>query len=204
MAKIDGVQEISIDLLKPYQNNAKIHGAEQVEAIKRSIQEFGFISPCLIDKDYNLIAGHGRIMAAKELGMSEVPCLFIEGLTEAQRKAYILADNRLTEMGGWDQELIDEELRALYDSGFDISLTGFELNLDDEMEEPKDIIDFNPTAALPDSRVLVCSVSAFGTNTERFIEVPLSQDEADRFLKRVEEMEAREIADKFRGLIDAL
>ena len=190
MAKIDRVQEISIDLLKPYQNNAKIHGAEQVEAIKRSIQEFGFISPCLIDKDYNLIAGHGRIMAAKELGMLKVPCLFIEGLTEQQRKAYILADNRLTDMGGWDQELIDEELRALYDSGFDISLTGFELNLDEEMEEPKDIVDFNPTEALPDSRVLVCSVSAFGTNTEKFIEVPLSQDEADRLLKRVEEMEA--------------
>lgn len=204
MAKIDKVQEVSIDLLKPYRNNAKIHGEDQIKRIAESIKEFGFISPCLIDKDYNIIAGHGRVMSAKLLGMTEVPCLFIEGLTEQQRKAYILADNRLTEMGGWDQELIDEELRALYDSGFDISLTGFELNLDDEMEEPKDIVEFNPTAGLPDSRVLVCSVSAFGTNTERFIEVPLSQDEADRFLKRVEEMEVREIADKFRGLIDAL
>lgn len=126
MAKIDGVQEISIDLLKPYQNNAKIHGAEQVEAIKRSIQEFGFISPCLIDKDYNLIAGHGRIMAAKELGMSEVPCLFIEGLTEAQRKAYILADNRLGELGAWDYSVVDLELDALRDMNFDISITGFD------------------------------------------------------------------------------
>lgn len=204
MAKIDRVQEVSIELLRPYERNAKIHGEDQIDAIKRSIKEFGFISPCLIDKDFNIIAGHGRVIASKQLGLKKIPCVFIEGLTEEQKKAYILADNRLTEMGGWDQELIDEELKALYDSGFDISLTGFELNLDDEMEEPKDIIDFNPTAALPDSRVLVCSVSAFGTNTERFIEVPLSQDEADRFLKRVEEMEAREIADKFRGLIDAL
>lgn len=105
MAKIGEVQEISIEKLIPYAKNAKLHGSEQVEQIARSIQEFGFISPCLIDRDFNIIAGHGRVMAARHIGMQAVPCVFIEGLTEDQRKAYILADNRLTELGEWVLDL---------------------------------------------------------------------------------------------------
>ena len=137
MAKIGRVQEVSIDLLKPYRNNAKIHGEYQVQRIAESIKEFGFISPCLIDKDYNIIAGHGRVMSAKLLGMTEVPCLFIEGLTEAQRKAYILADNRLTELGEWDFDKIQLELEELADLDFDISLTGFEF----DEEETTDVVE---------------------------------------------------------------
>lgn len=128
MAKIDGVQEISIDLLRPYENNAKIHGAEQVSQIAESIKEFGFISPCLIDRDYNIIAGHGRLMAAQKLGMDKIPCIFVEGLTETQRKAYILADNRLTELGEWDYNAISDELQDLKDRGFEIDLTGFSVD----------------------------------------------------------------------------
>lgn len=138
MAKIDRVQEVSIDLLRPYENNAKIHGENQVEQIAKSIKEFGFISPCLIDKDYNIIAGHGRVMAAKKLGMETVPCVFIEGLTEAQSRAYILADNRLTELGDWDFDKVQLELRELADMNFDVELTGFEL---EDYEEPKEIIE---------------------------------------------------------------
>lgn len=89
MAKIAEVQEVSLGLIKPYENNAKIHGDYQIQKLKDSIKEFGFVNPCLIDRDYNLIAGHGRVMAAEQLGMETVPCLFIEGLTEAQRRAYI-------------------------------------------------------------------------------------------------------------------
>ena len=133
MAKIDNVQEVAVDLLKPYERNAKIHNAEQVQKIADSISEFGFLSPCLIDQDYNLIAGHGRLEAAKLLDLKTVPCIFIEGLTEAQRKAYILADNRLTELGDWNFELVQEELQALDDMDFDVELTGFEL----EIEEPE-------------------------------------------------------------------
>ena len=129
MAKIDRVQEINLDLLRPYEKNAKIHSEEQVNMIADSIKEFGFLSPCLVDKDYNIIAGHGRVMAAKKIGMDKVPCLFIEGLTESQRRAYILADNKLTEMGSWDEELISDELTSLKEAGFDIDLTGF--NIDD-------------------------------------------------------------------------
>lgn len=138
MAKIDGVQEVSLELLKPYENNAKIHSETQVKQIADSISEFGFLNPCLIDKDFNIIAGHGRVMAAKKLGMETVPCIFVEGLTEAQRRAYILADNRLTELGEWDFDKVQLELRELADMNFDVELTGFEL---EDYEEPKEIIE---------------------------------------------------------------
>lgn len=129
MAKIDRVQEVSIDLLKPYENNAKVHTEEQINKIAESIEAFGFLSPCLIDNNYNIIAGHGRVLASKQLNLEKVPCVFIEGLTETQRKAYILADNRLTEMGEWDYDLLSDELANLKENDFDIDLTGF--NIDD-------------------------------------------------------------------------
>jgi hypothetical protein len=127
MGKISNIEEIEISRLIPYINNAKKHGDEQINKIAASIREFGFLSPCLIDKDYNIIAGHGRIEAAKRLDMKAVPCLFVEGLSEAQRKAYILADNRLTELSDWDMDLVNLELESLQELDFDISLTGFDL-----------------------------------------------------------------------------
>ena len=127
MAKIADVQEVSLEKLRPYERNAKKHGAGQIEKLKASIMEFGFLTPCLIDSDYNLIAGHGRVMAAKELGIETVPCVFIEGLTEEQRRAYILADNRLGELGEWDIDLVVGELIELDELGFDVELTGFDM-----------------------------------------------------------------------------
>lgn len=140
MAKIADVQEVSLEKLRPYERNAKKHGPEQVEKLKASITEFGFLTPCLIDSDYNLIAGHGRVMAAKELGLETVPCVFIEGLTEEQRRAYILADNRLSELGEWDMDLVLGELTELDDLGFDIELTGFDMpeELPEVMEDDFD------------------------------------------------------------------
>lgn len=130
MAKIADVQEVSAKMLRSYERNAKKHGAEQVEKLKKSIQEFGFLTPCLIDSEYNLIAGHGRVMAAKELGLETVPCVFIEGLTEDQRKAYILADNRLGELGEWDMDIVNSELESLKADDFDISTIGFDIDID--------------------------------------------------------------------------
>ena len=127
MGKIADVQEVTLTKLVPYVNNAKIHSEEQVTMIASSIREFGFLSPVLIDRDFNIIAGHGRVMAAKKLEMDAVPCVFVEGLTEAQRKAYILADNRLGELADWDMDLVNMELEALDDMDFDVSLTGFEM-----------------------------------------------------------------------------
>ena len=122
MAEITKIQRIDIKKLKPYENNAKIHSEKQIDKLVESIQEFGFISPVLIDRDLNVVAGHGRIMAAEKADIQKIPCVFIEGLTESQRKAYILADNRLAEFGAWDMDLVQAELSDLdgIDLGFDI------------------------------------------------------------------------------------
>lgn len=141
MGSIKKTEEIEIEKLIPYANNAKIHGAAQLEKLKKSIERFGFITPCLIDKDFNLIAGHGRLMAAKELHFQKVPCIFVEGLSESQRKAYILADNKLGEIAEWNMELLDQEIRELTEAGFDITLTGFEFDneLSEEIKEGVEI-----------------------------------------------------------------
>lgn len=128
MGSIKELQSVEIAKIKPYKNNAKIHGKNQLKKLQESISEFGFLTPCLIDQDFNLIAGHGRVEAAKALGMKEVPCVFIEELTEQQRKAYILADNKLSELAEWDLEILNQELAELSEAGMDITLVGFELN----------------------------------------------------------------------------
>ena len=133
MAEVGRIKRVAVDKLIPYINNAKEHPEEQVMKIASSIREFGFLNPVLIDKEFNIIAGHGRVMAAKKLEMKEVPCLDVDGLSEAQRKAYILADNRLGELADWNMELVTSELEMLQDLDFDIDLTGFEL----PKEEPE-------------------------------------------------------------------
>ena len=120
-------EEIEISKLIPYKNNARTHSEEQVKKIANSIKEFGFINPILIDNEYKIIAGHGRLLGATKLGMSKVPCLFIEDLSEEQKRAYILADNKLALDAGWDEELLKIELQDLQELNFDISLTGFEI-----------------------------------------------------------------------------
>ncbi len=116
---------VRIDELIPYANNAKIHGPDQIEQLRRSLRQFGFVSPVLIDEDRNLIAGHGRVEAARAEGMTEVPYVTVSDLTEAQRRAYIIADNRLTEAGVWDAGRLKIELQELQALEFDTELTGF-------------------------------------------------------------------------------
>ena len=113
--------------IKPDEHNARKHSDEQIMELRRSLREFGFVNPLLIDKDKNVIAGHGRLVAAVAEGMTAVPCIFVEHLTEAQRRAYMIADNRLAEHATWDIALLNEELKFLDDLGFDVSITGFEL-----------------------------------------------------------------------------
>jgi len=119
------MQLVSIDKLIPYINNARTHSPEQIKKLRASLREFGFINPVIIDKDFNVIAGHGRLLAAREEGITEVPCVFVDYLTEAQKKAYIIADNRMAMDAGWDEELLRVEIEALQAEAFDISLTGF-------------------------------------------------------------------------------
>ena len=119
-------QLVDINKLVPYANNARTHNKEQILKLRSSLREFGFVNPVIIDKDYNVLAGHGRIMAAKEEGITEVPCVYADHLTEAQKKAYILADNRMAMDAGWDDELLAVEMEELQNLGFDLGLTGFD------------------------------------------------------------------------------
>tara|TARA_R110000851_G_scaffold120002_2_gene248118 strand:- start:8260 stop:8835 length:576 start_codon:yes stop_codon:yes gene_type:complete len=112
--------------LVPYARNARTHSDEQVARIARSITEFGWTNPVLVDDSGGIIAGHGRILAAKELGIVEVPVIIARGWTDEQRRAYVLADNKIALDAGWDRELLAFELDALDDLNFDLDLTGFD------------------------------------------------------------------------------
>ena len=132
-------QLVSIDKLVPYINNARTHSPEQINKLRSSLREFGFINPVIIDRDLGVLAGHGRVEAAKAEGIAEVPCVFADHLTEAQKKAYILADNRMAMDAGWDEELLRIEIESLQGSDFDVSLTGFdEKELADLFSDPDD------------------------------------------------------------------
>nr|WP_312059900.1 site-specific DNA-methyltransferase [Anaerotignum sp.] len=125
MKTTEEMKLLPIDELIPYANNARTHSKEQITKIRSSLREFGFVNPVLIDKDKNIIAGHGRCEAAKAEGIKEVPCVMVEHLTEAQKKAYIIADNKLALDAGWDNEILAVELESLKDLNFDVELTGF-------------------------------------------------------------------------------
>ena len=120
------MQLVNIDRLVPYQNNARTHSPEQINKLRASLREFGFINPVIIDRDFGVIAGHGRIAAARAEGITELPCVFADHLTEAQKKAYILADNRMALDAGWDEDMLRVEIEALQGSDFDLMLTGFD------------------------------------------------------------------------------
>ena len=126
MESTERFEKVNIEKLVPYARNARTHSKEQILQLRASIREFGFINPVIVDKDYNIIAGHGRILAAKEEGITEIPCVFAEHLTEAQKRAYIIADNRLALNAGWDAEMLSVELSDLQGADFDISLLGFD------------------------------------------------------------------------------
>jgi DNA modification methylase len=119
------IEQKLISELIPYANNARTHNAEQITQIASSIKEFGFNNPILIDKNNGIIAGHGRLEAAKKLGLTEAPTIRLEHLTDSQRKAYILADNRIAINSGWDTELLSLELKDL-DADFDLEMLGFD------------------------------------------------------------------------------
>jgi ParB family transcriptional regulator, chromosome partitioning protein len=127
--------------LIPYANNPRTHSEQQVAQVAASIQEFGFNNPILIDEHNSIIAGHGRLAAAQKLNMSTVPTILLEGLSEAQRKAYVIADNKLTENGGWDYDLLAVEIDRLKELDIDVNLTGFGI---EELQVITQDVDFEP------------------------------------------------------------
>ena len=120
------LEHLPLDALVPYARNSRTHSPEQIAQVAASIREFGFTNPVLIDAQGGIIAGHGRVMAARQLGLAEVPCIRLPHLTDAQKRAYIIADNKLALNAGWDDELLALELRDLDALGFDLDLTGFD------------------------------------------------------------------------------
>lgn len=136
------IQYVPIGKLKTYARNAKLHPAEQIEQIKKSIEEFGFNDPIAIWGDDTIIEGHGRLIAAQELGLEKVPVIRLDGLTDEQRKAYALVHNKLTMNSGFDMETLGDELDSILD--INMSEFGFEV-LDYEPEETREI-DFSPSA----------------------------------------------------------
>ena len=119
------IENVSIDKLVPYARNSRTHSDAQVAQIAASIKEFGFTNPVLIDGDGGIIAGHGRVMAAKSMKLESVPCIRLDHLTEAQKKAYVIADNKLALNAGWNDQMLGLELADLQGLGFDLELTGF-------------------------------------------------------------------------------
>jgi len=139
------IERIAVETLLPYAKNSRTHSDEQVAQIAASIKEFGFNNPILIDKENTIIAGHGRLMAARRVGMADVPCIRLGHLTETQRKAYIIADNRLALNAGWDNELLTIELNDLLEDGFALDILGF------DADELKNLLDpIKPTEGLTD------------------------------------------------------
>lgn len=178
------IETMKVEALVPYARNARTHSPEQVEQIASSIREFGFTNPVLVDSDGGIVAGHGRVMAAKSIGMITVPTLRVDWLTDTQRKAYVLADNQLALNAGWDMEMLNLELRDLQSEGFDMDLMGFDAGfLKDMLADPPPAKDPDAVPAMPKVPVsvmgdvwilghhrLVCGDSTSVTNLEKLMQ----------------------------------
>src|SRR6266566_1056930 len=147
------IEYTSVRELRPHPNNARTHSKKQIRQIAKSIAQFGFCNPVLVDDAKQIIAGHGRVEAAKLLGIDAVPTVRLSHLSDADKRAYILADNKLAQKAGWDREMLVTELQGLLELDFDIELTGFEMpEVDlilDEAQEAKDAPD-GPEDAAPE------------------------------------------------------
>ncbi len=141
MSEFPDYKKVAVEKLIPYARNSRTHSAEQVDQIAASIKEFGFLNPIITDGENGIVAGHGRVMAAKKLGLKELPCIDASHLTETQRRAYIIADNKIAINSDWDTEMLRVEFHELQEMAFDLELTGFSL---DEMTNIFDEPDFQP------------------------------------------------------------
>ena len=141
----DSIERRSVADLIPYEKNPKLHPDSQIEQLANSIREWGFTIPVLIDPEGNVIAGHGRLFAAERMGIEEVPCVVARGWTEQQRRAYVIADNKLAENSEWDAGQYFSELKAISDSGFDMELIGIDTDFSLDFEP-----NLNPLASFSD------------------------------------------------------
>ena len=189
--------------LTPYAGNAKKHDSTQIANVAESIKQFGFVQPIVIDQNGVIVIGHCRALAAKKLGMKEVPCVCVDDLTEEQVKALRIVDNKSNE-SEWDFDILPDELAELdYLSDFDFDF-GFSMDEEEYIEEKAEEAEELPTDKLPESRIFVFSVSAFGTKSECFVQAKLSEEEAEKFLQRFEEVGASTTAERLREALNGL
>jgi len=158
VTKFPAYKTVSVADLVPYARNSRTHSDAQVAKLAASIKEFGFLNPIITDGDNGIVAGHGRVMAAQKLGLETLPCIEAGHLTEAQKRAYIIADNRMALDAGWDDEMLRVEIGDLQEQGFDLSLTGFEVDEIDALfpDEPTEgLTDEDAVPEAPEQSVTV-------------------------------------------------
>lgn len=196
------IEYLTLRQLKPYEKNPR-KNKNRIDPVARSIKEFGFKQPIVIDKDNVIIAGHTRFLAAKKLGMERVPCIRAEDLTDEQVRAYRLADNKTAEFAEWDTDLLTEELLRITD--IDMHVFGFDADTysDDyfttEAAEPEDEEQEKlAVEKLPESRIGGFFISAFGTQSERFVEVLLTADQREKLLREIKAGGAMAIAERIK------
>ncbi len=143
------IKDVAVDKLIPYAKNSRTHSPEQIGQIAASIKEFGFRQPILVD-GLGIIAGHGRLLAAQKLGLSKIPTIDCSDMTESQKKAYIIADNKIALNAGWDNAMLTIELKDLEDEGFDLTLTGFD---DKELDALLNVIEGSSAAGNEFSKI---------------------------------------------------
>ena len=186
------IEYLPIDTLKPYERNAKLHPDEQVEQIKRSITDNGMNDPIGIwGKDNTIVEGHGRWLACKDLGIEQVPVIRLDHMTDAQRREYALIHNQTTMNSGYDLGVLDLELSNLPD--FDADFYGFDLDFE-QSEISETEYKENPTSALPESKMYLFGMSAFGVDSECFLELEIPQEQADFLLTKYREMPTNEFS----------
>jgi ParB-like chromosome segregation protein Spo0J len=166
MANFPSIMAKVNDLI-PYARNSRTHSDEQVTQIAASIKEFGFTNPVLIDKTNGIIAGHGRVMAAKKLGLKEVPCIVADGWTDAQKKAYIIADNKLALNSGWDYGLLKLEIENLKELDFDIDLIGF---------DPSELTEYKPNYDLLEDEDVNDQIDEMASGVKKAIQIEFEPD----------------------------
>lgn len=171
-----------LDQLKPYEKNARIHSPEQVEQIAKSIATYGFNNPILVDAQQGIIAGHGRMQAAQQLGLEEVPVIILDHLSDKMRQAYILADNRLSELADWDEDLLSDELAALGDAGVDLEGIGWtEEEIEELTAELEELSDGEPVPEIADESSPETREFRFEFEVADFVEL---SDKVDDLRKR--------------------
>lgn len=173
------IENMQIKDIYPYQRNAKKHDQTQIDNVAESIKQFGMVQPIVVDKDNNVIIGHCRLLACKKLKMREVPIVKLEDLTPEEANKLRLLDNKLNE-SEWDMELLEEDVKSLNFDGFTIDW-GIDIKQEESFTEEQEE---SPIDKLPDSRLCVFTISAFGTKSQIFIECKISEEQSNKIIEK--------------------